>query len=119
MINAKKVKGIVEKIQSQKEYAGISTERLQQAVDAALCGDFKQLAIIVGGKLAKTILLKCLYGLFVLIALFFIKWWIGLIGIIVYLLYVIFIVFYEVKKFASMIGMNTSKLIREFISDIF
>jgi len=113
------VKSKVEALQKDKAFAAINTEKLQSAVADCLTGDFSTLAMLCVRPLLNAILPALGIALLVVVALFFVKWWLGLIGIILYIPFVIVKVFLEVKRMAAKLGFSAMRVIKEMISDIF
>jgi len=116
---SQEVKAKVEALQKDKNFASINPRELQEAVMECFSGDFLPLAKLCATPLLRAIAPALAIGLLVVVALFFVKWWVGLIAIVLYIPCAVIKVFLEVKRLAGKLGFSAIHVIKEFISDIF
>lgn len=110
---------MVQKLRREPGFSNITANNIERIVDAVDDGNYMTLARLVLFPILKAVMPRILIALAVLVVLFYLKWWLGLIGVIPFILYAAWCILAKLNNIAKILDMDILSDITELIDEIF
>ncbi len=113
------IDNIVQKLRREPGFADITADDIDRVVEAVDDGNYMTLVRFVVLPILRAVLPRILGAFAVLIVLFFLKWWLGLICVIPFILFAAWCILAKLNNIAKILDIDVVGDIKEMIADIF